>query len=306
MNPSNLLTSDNVRKIAFSPELASIIGLNECIFLSQLEYWLSVKESNDDRRTFREGRMWVYNSYDKWLEQFPFWSRNTLIRAIKSLEGKGIIITGNFNSKGYDKKKWYSVDYHALSEYKEKMDNPKTDNPSTQNEYIDVPKMGIPSTQNEQTYSIDYNIEYNKESNIMEHRSRNVRSGFSSDGSVDYVFLQNQVDESLKALGCYDDSYLRNEVHRIVYYYYHRYHDVFGKSHIMLKQETMNSVVDKILSGSELVTDVSFEIYQELIDKFFQTNIESDYHITHFVSGFIRDYRWYESGMGGGELPSYV
>lgn len=306
MNPSDLLTSDNVRKIAFSPELASIIGLNECIFLSQLEYWLSIKESSDDRRTFREGRMWVYNSYDKWLEQFPFWSKNTLIRTVKSLEGKGIIITGNFNSKGYDKKKWYSVDYHVLSECKEKMDNSKTNNPSTQNGYINLPKMGIPSTQNEQTNSIEYYIEYNKEKDIMEHSSRNARCGLSSDGPVNYVFLRNQVDTSLRALGCYDDSYLRNEVQRIVYYYYHRYHDVFEKPHIMLKQETMDNVVDKILSGSELVTDVSFDIYQELINRFFQSNIDSDYHITHFVSGFVRDYRWFESGMGGGELPSYV
>src|SRR5690606_14508938 len=37
--------------------------------------------------------------------------------AIKNLESKKILITGNYNKLGIDRTKWYSIDYNVLSEF---------------------------------------------------------------------------------------------------------------------------------------------------------------------------------------------
>jgi DnaD/phage-associated family protein len=107
------------------PSLAKAIGLNEAIILQQLHYWL--QESNN----IRDGYKWVYNTYEDWQKQFPFWSKNTIIRAIKSLEKKGLVVVGNYNRMKIDNTKWYRIDY-------EKMEG--LGRPSTQNEQTEYPK----------------------------------------------------------------------------------------------------------------------------------------------------------------------
>ena len=90
------------------PSLAVKIGLNEAIILQQVHYWL-LKSNN-----VRDGYKWVYNSYSEWNKQFPFFSRNTMIRAFNSLEKQGLLITANYNKAGFDKTKWYRIDYEKL------------------------------------------------------------------------------------------------------------------------------------------------------------------------------------------------
>lgn len=53
----------------------------------------------------------------KWHDDvFEFWSESTLRRIFTSLEKKGILIVGNFNKMGFDRTKWYSIDYDKLNE----------------------------------------------------------------------------------------------------------------------------------------------------------------------------------------------
>lgn len=116
------------------PSLAVKIGLNEAIVLQQIHYWL-LKSNN-----VRDGYKWVYNSYSEWNKQFPFFSRNTMIRAFNSLEKQGLLITANYNKAGFDKTKWYRIDY-------EKLVGKRT----TQNGYTSNPKWVDGDTQNGQT-----------------------------------------------------------------------------------------------------------------------------------------------------------
>ena len=90
------------------PSLAVKIGLNEAIILQQVHYWL-LKSNN-----IRDGYKWVYNSYSEWNKQFPFFSRNTMIRAFNSLERQGYLISANYNKAKFDKTKWYRIDYRKL------------------------------------------------------------------------------------------------------------------------------------------------------------------------------------------------
>jgi len=94
------------------PTLAKHIGLNEAIILQQIHYWLDSRINNNIHRNVR----WVYNSYNKWLEQFPFWSEKTIKRTILNLEQNGLIISDNFNSDKFNKTKWYTINYAKLIE----------------------------------------------------------------------------------------------------------------------------------------------------------------------------------------------
>lgn len=93
------------------PSLALIVGLNEAIVLQQVHYWVTLNIK--DGRNYEEGEYWTYNTYEKWQEQFPFWSLDTIKRTIKRLEKVGLLITDNFNKWKMDKTKWYRIDYEG-------------------------------------------------------------------------------------------------------------------------------------------------------------------------------------------------
>lgn len=94
--------------------LAEKIGLNEAIVIQQLHYW--IMQNKRQNKNFYDDRYWTFNSFPKWQsEAFYFWSLRTLNRIFKNLEEKGILLVGNYNKKGYDRTKWYSIDYKVLN-----------------------------------------------------------------------------------------------------------------------------------------------------------------------------------------------
>ena len=105
---SKLIT--NEKPIVVLPSLAKLLGINEAIILQQIHYWL--ERSNN----IHDGYRWVYNSIKDWNEQFKWLSEPTLKRKFKSLEDQGLLITGNYNKKKFDKTKWYRIDYNLLNE----------------------------------------------------------------------------------------------------------------------------------------------------------------------------------------------
>lgn len=101
----------NESHLCFSPRLAMEVGLNEAIFLGYLNQHLLATTIKMD------GYSWITKTYEEWRQIFPFWSRSTLIRAIKVLEDQGAVIsTTDFNLHPFDKTKWYRIDYEKLSE----------------------------------------------------------------------------------------------------------------------------------------------------------------------------------------------
>lgn len=89
------------------PSLAKRIGLNEAIVLQQLHY-RSLISTN-----VKDGHKWIYKTYEEWKEEeFPFWSVDTIKRAIHKLEKEGYVIsTPAYNKMKMDKTKWYRIDY---------------------------------------------------------------------------------------------------------------------------------------------------------------------------------------------------
>ncbi|EKN71458.1 hypothetical protein BABA_01430 [Neobacillus bataviensis LMG 21833] len=101
----------NERPVMIIPSLAEKIGLNEAVVLQQIHYWLGISKHKI------EGRTWVYNTYEEWQKQLPFWSVSTIKRTIRSLEMIGLLLSENWNQMKMDKTKWYSIDYEKLLEF---------------------------------------------------------------------------------------------------------------------------------------------------------------------------------------------
>ena len=104
---SNLLINDY--PLMVSPKLAARIGLEEATFVQQI-HWLCEKRIN-----IRDGLSWVYNTYDQWLEMFPFFENEQRVgRIVRRLEKLGVLITTKkYNKLPLDKRKWYRVNYDS-------------------------------------------------------------------------------------------------------------------------------------------------------------------------------------------------
>jgi hypothetical protein len=141
------------------PKLAVAIGLNEAIVLQQIHYWLvhfeRAAETEDRIETdhLRDGRWWVYNTVAEWRRQFPFWSYNTVKRALESLRknyepkseqdtkaarGPLLIATSRYNRAQFDKTLWYTIDYDEIERLSERLGG----------ESSEWPKMGHRVAQN--------------------------------------------------------------------------------------------------------------------------------------------------------------
>ena len=149
------------------PSLAKAIGLNEAIILQQVNYWLQnleqTKRKEPEKYAYhcKEGRVWIYNTYTEWGEQFPFWSIATIKRTLRSLEKSGYLLTGNFNAKGYDQTRWYAIDFDKINTLENKENEKKEPaNPRIsslgQNDPMDKVKMTQSLGQNDPTNTRDY------------------------------------------------------------------------------------------------------------------------------------------------------
>lgn len=96
------------------PSLAKVLGLNGAIIVQQIHYWLTINEGKESN--FKDGYYWTFNSSGGWQKQFPFWSKKTIERALRKVEDKGIVVTGCYNKRSFDRTKWYRLDYAKLIE----------------------------------------------------------------------------------------------------------------------------------------------------------------------------------------------
>jgi hypothetical protein len=97
------------RPLVVNPELAARIGLNEAIVLQQLNYWIVETESGVEH----EGRRWIYNTLEQWQKQFPFWSVDTIKRALSSLQKKGIVVVDQLNKSKHDRTNFYTINHQS-------------------------------------------------------------------------------------------------------------------------------------------------------------------------------------------------
>ena len=190
---SKLLIDDY--PIQVLPKLAKEIGLNEAIILQQIHYWLNQSSHN------RDGKKWIYNTYDDWNKQFPFWSVMTIRRVINSLEKQKLILIANYNKAGFDKTRWYSIDYSVVESVNRRC---------VQNEQTMCSKRTNGSVQSEQTNTIDYtentteNISMSDKSDaapyktIIEYLNNKVNKRFSYKSESNRKLIKARFNEGYK------------------------------------------------------------------------------------------------------------
>ena len=114
MAASSLLIMES--PLTVLPSLAVRIGLNEAIFLQQVQYWISREAGFCDEY----GRRWIYNTVKQWNVQFPFWSESTIKRTIRSLEKQHVLLS-TLIGNAFNKTKAYTIDYERIEALNEEI-----------------------------------------------------------------------------------------------------------------------------------------------------------------------------------------
>lgn len=96
-----------VKPLVISPALAQRIGLNEAIVLQQICYWLEDTTSGVEH----DGKRWIYNTIEDWNEQFPWWSSDTVKRALTSLKKSGLIYVEQLKKTQHDRTNFYAINH---------------------------------------------------------------------------------------------------------------------------------------------------------------------------------------------------
>lgn len=98
---------------SFHVEVAKKLGVPEAILVSNICYWIKKNQANG--KHLYDGKYWTYNSAKAFAELFPYWNEKQVYRLITKLENDGIILSGNYNERGYDRTKWYTVIDESIS-----------------------------------------------------------------------------------------------------------------------------------------------------------------------------------------------
>ena len=89
-------------------------GIEKAVILQNMRFWLDKNKANGTN--LYDGFYWTYNSVEAFSELFPYFSKGIIQRLLKSMEKEGLLLAGNYNKKGYDRTKWYSMpEYRAVN-----------------------------------------------------------------------------------------------------------------------------------------------------------------------------------------------
>lgn len=136
-------------------------SVEKAIVLYTFDYWLKKTKNRD-----KKNRPYIYNPVaskvnNSWLDQFPYFSVNKLIRIFNALISERFIATMNNNKRKYDKTKSYyltSKYYKMINAFveteksnsrNEQIESLKMSRSNSRNEEIELLKMSISSTQSE-------------------------------------------------------------------------------------------------------------------------------------------------------------
>ena len=84
--------------------------VQKAILLKELYGWCVVNAKKGSN--VRHGIAWTYNSAAKLADKFYYMPSSSISRWLKELEKEKWLYSGNFNKKGYDRTKWYTVNYN--------------------------------------------------------------------------------------------------------------------------------------------------------------------------------------------------
>lgn len=91
---------------SFDVDIAVKYGMLEAVMINNFAYWISKNMANE--KHFHDGRYWTYNTVSAFEELFPYASKKQIRNALEHLRTEGLIETGNYNEKAFDRTLWYT------------------------------------------------------------------------------------------------------------------------------------------------------------------------------------------------------
>ena len=92
---------------SFDVEIAEKYGVNAALLLQNIAYWVQYNRANG--KNYYDGYYWTYNSRKALCAIFPYLSPRQIETAVQKLIDAGLVITGNYNEKPYDRTLWYTL-----------------------------------------------------------------------------------------------------------------------------------------------------------------------------------------------------
>ncbi len=105
--------STNEPFLVLSPATVKIVGRSAAIVLQQLHYWISSPAQYGQEK---DGRRWIYNTYEEWHKQIKVFSTKTIQRAFKTLVDLEIVLSERINKKASDQTLSYTIVYEKLAQ----------------------------------------------------------------------------------------------------------------------------------------------------------------------------------------------
>jgi hypothetical protein len=115
----------NEPPIQVLPALARAVGLNEAIVLQHIHYWLNLQFS----RHLFDDRYWVRYAPKQWEQQFSFWDKKTLHRALNNLGRLEVVIS--LEADDSKQATYYTIDYRTLGQVTSGSQSQSADSSST-------------------------------------------------------------------------------------------------------------------------------------------------------------------------------
>lgn len=278
--------------IPLSPVLAEKIGLNEAIVVQQVHYWIEMYRNTKDEKIkekhFHDGKWWIYNTYDEWHKQFPFWCLRTLKSVFQKAIDKEVLLVGHYNIRKYDHTNWYTVNYDKV----ESLVN--TD--SAISALSIVQDLHNPSCNNCTDYTIDYSetsssIEKQLNDNYITFFSKAEKS--QSD-DLDFNIIERQIRKYCEENDC--EEYTNNLIGTFRYFY-EDYERCFGKDHTILSQKNIDKTCDGLIDFAYSTLGIyNLHDYKVMIYHYLRTDYKKaiNYSILHFTTEGIMKNLYYK------------
>jgi len=93
----------------FDTEIAKKFDTDTAIILYNIQFWIELNTKNKNEHNFKNGKYWTFNSANTFTEVFDWLSEKQIRTRLNKLVESGYLEEGNFNKRGGDKTKWYSL-----------------------------------------------------------------------------------------------------------------------------------------------------------------------------------------------------
>lgn len=288
---STFLTSDPTVKIV-PDDLAILIGVDQTMMLCQIDFWI---QNHQDDEHCKDGRYWIYESYDNWKEQFPYWGKTKIREIIRKLKEKKLIITGNYNKMSGDNTKWYTVNYDLLdkimSEKKRLDDTHLSENgtgPLSESDTCHLSENGRPIP-NISIPNISLPKKSKKEWSDFD-RIKNRPPDFG---------LKIRLH---KLYGHYDSDV--SNLESVIRYFFDEYESLKGERHEYIVSD------DYFYEPTRLIGTVACELdyddMTDIIDQYFEDFPDTVWDYRHFCTDGILRNRMLELGYGQGVVDAIL